>query len=174
MLTDSIITLRAPEPGDIDLLYIWENDASIWEDGAVRAPMSRKMIFDYVNNYSPDPGLACQLRLIITLNATNSPIGCVDLYDYDTLNRRSGVGIVIDEAHRNRGYGKAAVELLASYCHKSLGLHQLWAIVSRCNQASLALFNSCGFRSCGSLKSWIRTGETYRDALFFQRILVKS
>lgn len=172
MLTDGTITLRAPEPSDIDMLYLWENDSSIWEEGAVRAPMSRKMLFDYVNNYNPDPNAAGQMRMVIALNATGDAIGCLDLYDYDALNRRSGVGIVIDESHRNRGYGIASLELLAEYCRRSLGLHQLWAIVSRSNDSSLALFKRAGFRSCGSLKSWIRTGDSYRDALFLQRLLI--
>lgn len=174
MLTDGTITLRAPEPHDIDIMYMWENDASIWTDGSVRAPMSRKMLFDYVNGYNPDPNATGQLRMIITLCDSGETIGCIDLYDYDALNRRSGVGIVIDKAFRGRGYGRHSLELLAEYCRESLGLHQLWAIVSRKNQPSLSLFEKSGFRSCGSLRSWIRVGTSFHDALFFQRILVKS
>lgn len=174
MLTDNIISLRAPEPADIESMYLWENDATIWSDGAVRAPMSKKLLQDYVNCYNPDPNVTGQLRMIITLNTTGEALGCIDLYDYDALNRKSGVGIVIDGSFRRRGYGKNALLLLAEYCREELGLHQLWAIISRTNVASLSLFESAGFNTAGCLRSWIRRGESYSDALFFQKLLVRS
>lgn len=156
---------------DIDAMYRWENDESIWAEGAQRAPMSRKTLTDYVNCYNPDPNAAGQLRLIIELTATGEPVGCIDLYEYDSFNRRSGVGIVIDAACRGNGYGRMAVELLAGYSRKHLGLHQLWAVVGRENTASTAMFEACGFRSCGSLRSWIRVGTTWHDALMYQLLL---
>lgn len=171
MLTDGTISLRAPEPNDIDDMYVWENDASVWTDGCVRAPMSRKALYDYINSYNPDPCAAGQLRLIVELNTTETPIGMIDLFDFDPLNRRAGVGILLDSAHRGKGYGTATLRLLCDYARIHLGLHQLWAIVSRTNQPSLSLFASAGFKSCGSLRSWIRIGESYSDALFYQRLL---
>ena len=171
MLTDGTVSLRAPEPNDIDDMYVWENDPSVWVDGCVRAPMSRKALCDYVNSYNPDPAATGQMRLIIELNATGDPVGVIDLYDYDPLNRRAGVGILIDPAHRTHGYATATLRLLCDYAKIHLGLHQLWAIINRANQPSLQLFSTAGFRSCGSLRSWIRIGESYSDALFYQRLL---
>lgn len=172
MLTDGTILLRAPEPSDIDSMFRWENDAQIWTDGSTRAPTSRKMLHDFVNFYNPDPCAAGQLRLVIELIASQTPVGCVDLYDYDAVNRRSGVGIVIDPEHQRRGYGRDAIALLCNYCRDLLGLHQLWAIVNRCNSGSIALFERAGFVTCGSLRSWIRIGDRYSDALMYQRLLV--
>lgn len=171
MISNGTIELRAPEPFDIDDMYRWENDESIWAEGSQRAPMSRKTLADYVNCYNPDPNAAGQLRLVIELSDTGEAIGCVDLYEYDSFNRRSGVGIVIDSAHQHKGYGRMALCLLADYARKHLGLHQLWAIVSRENAASGAMFEACGFRSCGSLRSWIRIGTTWHDALMYQLLL---
>lgn len=171
MLTDGTITLRAPEPRDIDRMYLWENDSSIWIDGNTRAPMSHKLLHDFVEFYNPDPYVTSQLRLIIELNVTGEPVGSIDLYEFDGINRRSGVGIVIDPSFRRRGYASRSINLLSRYCHEHLGLHQIWAIVNRNNADSTHLFERCGFRTCGSLKSWIRKGDSYYDALMYQRLL---
>ena len=32
MLSGTIIKLRAIEPRDLDLMYVWENDTEIWKD----------------------------------------------------------------------------------------------------------------------------------------------
>ena len=172
MLTDGVIVLRAPEPADIDAMYLWENDPQIWAEGAVRTPMSRQMLHDFVMCYNPDPNSAGQLRLIIEEVETHEAVGCVDLYEYDAANRRAGVGIVIMPNWQRKCLATRALKLLANYCHESLGLHQLWAIAGRTNEASVRLFETCGYRSCGSLRSWIRRGETYSDALMFQHLLV--
>lgn len=171
MLTEGTITLRAPEPSDVNAMYLWENDPTIWIDGALRAPMQLKMLHDFVDSYNPDPAVAGQLRLIVTVNSTAAAVGCIDLYEYDSVNRRSGLGIVIDPAHQRCGYGHRAVELMARYCREMLGLHQLWSIAARENEASIRLFTGCGFSTCGSLRSWIRVADRYTDALMFQRLL---
>ena len=49
-------------------------------------------------------------------------------------------------------------------------MHQLAAVVAVDNAPSIALFKSCGFKSTGRLRSWIRRGRTYADALIFQRL----
>lgn len=172
MISDDKIKLRAPEPDDIDCMYIWENDPVIWADGALRAPMSRKMLSDFVNYYNPDPASAGQLRLIIEDTSNGMAIGCIDLYEYDSVNRRAGVGVVISREHQSKGFATRALNLMCNYCQVALGLHQLWAIISRTNYASLKLFSKCDFETCGNLRSWIRNGTSYTDALIMQRLLV--
>lgn len=172
MISDGVIGLRAPEPSDVDALYRWENDRSGWGDGDVRAPMSRQLLWDYVQNYNPDLYAAGQLRLVIAECDGGKAVGAVDLYEVDAMNRRAGVGIVVDAGCRGLGYGGRAVELLADYARKELGLHQLWAVAGRGNTASRALFDRCGFRISGCLQSWIRTGDSYVDAYFYQKLLV--
>ena len=59
---------------------------------------------------------------------------------------------------------------LCDYASTTLGMHQLAAVVAVDNAPSIALFKSCGFKSTGRLRSWIRRGRTYADALIFQRL----
>lgn len=173
MITDGVIFLRAPEPSDVDCLYFWENDSRSWNDGRVRAPMSRHILWQFVRDYNPDVLAAGQGRFMICLEqAGGVAAGMIDLYDVDALNRRAGIGIYIGAEFRKQGLAARALELLAGYSAKELGLHQLWAVAGVRNTASGSLFERCGFKVSGRLKSWIRVGESYGDAFVFQRLLV--
>lgn len=165
----SEISLRAPEPTDVDAMYRMENDPAVWPEGFTRAPMSRHMLSEYVANYSADPFAQGQLRMII--EADGEAVGMVDLYDVDAINRRAGVGIVIEASMRRRGLAREALNRIADYCATSLGLHQLHAVVAAGNDASRALFAACGYRTAGCLRSWVRVGRRYSDAYIYQLML---
>lgn len=170
MQSDNIkINLRAPEPSDLDTLYIWENDPELWPHGDNLAPVSRHALSSFLQNYSGDISSDGQLRLIMTL-PDGTPVGVVDLYDYSARNRRAGVGIFIQKDYRRRGYGLQALEWLAAYSSAHLGLHQLWAVVGADNVASRTLFKTAGYSTCGRLRSWLRRGRRYSDAVIYQRL----
>lgn len=171
MLSNGHIRLRALEAEDLDLLYIWENDTELWRSGSNIAPFSRKLLADYIASYDGDIFKAQQLRLMIVSVDTDTPVGMIDLYDFDAVNRRAAVGIMIDIAQQSRGYAGEALDLLCRYCHERLGMHQLYATVAVDNTASIALFHGCKFNTCGRLRSWQRHGESYTDAYIVQRLL---
>lgn len=171
MLSNDTIRLRALEPDDLDLLYVWENDTSMWGFGNNIAPFSRKQLAEYIDTYDGDIFKALQLRFMIVSVATDTPLGMIDLYDFDAVNRRAGIGIMVDTAMRSQGYGRQALDMLCRYCYDRLGLHQLYATVAVDNAPSLALFEGCKFKTCGKLRSWQRRGESYVDAYILQRLL---
>lgn len=164
------ITLRAPEPGDLDTLYLWENDPQLWPFGDAAAPLSRHMLAQYLDSYSGDIGRDGQLRLIVVERSSGKPVGIADLFDYHARDRRAGVGIFIDEAYRGRHYALQTLAWLSVYCPTHLGLHQLWAAVSADNRPSRRLFEAAGYKTCGRLRSWLRTGRRYSDAVIYQRL----
>lgn len=170
LLSNGRICLRAIEPTDIDLILSWENDSSAWYVGNTVAPYSRKILWDYVENYNPDIYSECQLRLMIVDCATEAAVGMVDLFDFDAHNRRSGVGIMIGHEFRNNGYGTDALNVLHGYARKFLGLHQLWAQIPADNDYSLAMFTNCGYKICGRLRSWLRHNERYFDVFVLQSL----
>ena len=166
------ITLRAPEPSDVDAMFRMENDPAVWPDGHTRAPLSRHLLAAYVDDYTPDAFAQGQLRLMI--DCDGETCGMVDLYDVDALNRRAGVGIVVETAMRGRGIGRRALEILTDYCSCQLGLHQLYAVVSAGNTASRVLFDHVGYKIAGCLRSWVRCGGRYSDAYVYQLMLPGS
>ena len=54
-------------------------------------------------------------------------VGCVDLFEYDMVNSRAGVGIFIDEKFRNKGFATKALSILKSICIKDYLITNLYA-----------------------------------------------
>lgn len=174
MLNDGTIRLRAPEPADLDTLYIIENDPSLWADGVTFAPLSRKQMFDYIDSYDGNIYSAGQLRLVIESVADGSVAGVIDLYDYDPVNLRAYVGVTVMASQRGHGVGHRALTLLCEYCRDSLHLHQLAAVVRAENRASVALFAGCGFTVTGHFPDWVRRGDDWVDAIHMQRLIIND
>ena len=168
LLSDEMLTLRAPEMSDLDMLFLWENDSSLWHVGNAIAPYSRKQLWEYIETYVADIFATRQLRFIIQENNSEKPIGTIDLFDFDPINRHASLGIYIQEDYRQKGYAKRAIEILCKYCSVHIGMHTLTAITSVNNNAGMKLFKSCGFSTSGCLRSWIRRSSTYEDAIVLQ------
>ena len=171
MLQGKRVRLRAPEPSDIDTFCRGENDTKAWDCGSTLAPMSRRQIERYVENYSADLIGDRQLRLVIEDMADNTALGALDLFDFDPLNSRCGIGIIIDEDARGKGIATEALSLVADYGRRHLGLHQLWCHVACDNNASRRLFAGAGFKMTGCLRQWLRRRDTYVDVEIYQLVL---
>ena len=164
------ISFRALEPGDIDILYKWENDISIWHLSSTVTPFSRHTLEEYILNAHQDIYTAKQLRLMIFINNTSETLGCIDLFDFDPLNLRAGVGILISNEFRNKGYASEAIELLSDYAFNTLHLHQLYCNITTENEASLKLFQNHDFKNIGLKKEWIRKKDQWLDEYMLQLI----
>ncbi len=168
------IRLRAPEPHDIDLLYNWENDPGIWRFSNTLLPFSRHKIEEFVLNSGTDIFQTKQARWMIEFEdgTDTGTIGSIDLFDYDPIHKRAGVGILIrDKAMRNKGYAGTALKILIDYSLNILSLHQLYCNISSDNKASLALFKKYGFEISGTRKDWLFYNEEWMDEYFLQLIL---
>ena len=162
------ISFRAPEPSDIDKLYKWENDTSIWQLSNTVTPFSRHTLEEYILNSHQDIYTAKQLRLMIVLNESGETVGCIDLFDFDPVNLNAGVGILICGDHRNNGYATEALSMLVDYAFKTLHLHQLYCNITTNNEASLNLFQKQNFKIIGTKKEWIRTNDGWLDEYMLQ------
>ncbi|MCK9343487.1 MAG: GNAT family N-acetyltransferase [Massilibacteroides sp.] len=167
-LKNDIIRLRALEPKDLDVLYEWENDSSLWRDGCTLSPFSRYVLSKYIAETQQDIYSEHQLRLLICDTKHNIPIGAVDLYDFDPHNRRAGIGIMISTAYQRQGFGIHALKLIQQYAFFFLHINQLYAFISIRNTKSISLFEKCNFMESGHLKNWLMTEQGYTDALLFQ------
>lgn len=171
------IALRALEPADLDILFEWENDTSIWMVSGTLAPFSRFVLEQYLASAHLDIYAHKQLRMVIDLldDEDNSedtiPIGCIDLFDFDPKNRRAGVGILIgDKDMRNRGYATQALELIINYAFKTLDVHQLYCGITTDNEPSLRLFKKLGFEVTGLKQDWVYYDSKYHDEYTLQLI----
>ena len=169
-LEGELTRLRALEAEDVDLLYVWENDPAVWGVSGTLAPVSRHPLRRFLDEPRFDLYAARQLRLVVeTLDGR--AVGLVDLFEFEPVDLRAGVGILIHGAgDRGRGFASDALDVLCRYARQVLGLHQLWCSVAPDNAASLALFRRAGFVECGRKREWRRTPDGWADELLLQKI----
>ncbi len=171
-LEGKTIRLRAVEPADIDTMYRWENDPSVWRVSGTTAPFSRAMLERFLEEQRYDIFQSRQLRLIIETLADNRPVGTLDLFEFDPLACRAGLGILIHSSEdRGCGYAADTLAVLSEYARQTLRLHQLWCDVGTENVASLALFRHAGFTEVGIKRDWQWSPEGYTDEIMMQKIL---
>ncbi|MFH0867585.1 MAG: GNAT family N-acetyltransferase [Bacteroidota bacterium] len=164
------LSFRAPEPSDVDLLYKWENDTRIWHLSNTVTPFSRHVLEEYILNAHQDIYSAKQLRLMILNNINNHVIGCIDLFDFDPANLRAGVGILISDEHRDKGYATEALEMIIDYAFNTLHLHQLYSNITADNVSSMKLFKKAGFEIIGLKKDWQHSKNSWIDEYLLQLI----
>ena len=165
------ISLRAPELEDLDLLFIWENEPSIWQVSGTLTPFSRYILKQYLEHAGKDIYEAKQLRLMIQLKSNQRPVGAVDLFDFDPHHHRAGIGILIaDPSDRRQGYAREALETVIAYCFDVLHLHLVYCNIAAGNSASIKLFEEAGFEECGRKKEWLYNGSSYEDELLYQKV----
>ena len=166
------IYLRALESTDLEQLYSFENDQSIWKVSNTLAPFSKDVLELYLNSSHQDIYTNKQLRLMICLIKTNEMIGTIDLFDFEPLHLRVGVGVLIFEAFRKNGYAFEALQLIKEYTQSTLLLHQLYCNISSLNKESISLFEKCGFKKVGIKKEWNQISKNnFADELLYQLIL---
>ncbi len=77
---------------------------------------------------------------------SETPVGTIDLFDFDPHHMRAGIGILVaSTTQRRRGYASDAFSTLLNYCRDVLMLHQVYCHIQASNQASQRLFGGCGF-----------------------------
>lgn len=170
LLDNNHIHLRAPEPEDLDILYRWENDTSLWEYGASITPYSRFALKQYLIDTKNDIYSDRQLRLMVVNNMDGTVIGSVDLYNFDPFHRRAGVGILIDCKYRKQGFGLMTLELLEEYAFEFLNLKQLHALIPENNTGSVELFAKANYTTAGKLKEWLSKENVFENVLLVQKI----
>ncbi|GHT67476.1 N-acetyltransferase [Bacteroidia bacterium] len=169
-LENENLLLRALEPEDLDDLYRWENDSELWKYGSTLAPYSKFALRDYLISSMNDLVQCKQLRLVAVDKKTGKSMGTIDLYDYDPINLRAGIGILLDTAYRHKGFGKHILELIQEYAFRVLHLNQLFAYIPESNISSFKLFTACGYEQCGLLKAWKKTAGGFEDVYVVQII----
>lgn len=166
------VYLRLLETTDIEAVLSIENNQDFWGISGTQKAFSRAIIKEYLANAQASIKDVGQLRLAVCLKKSNLLIGLIDLFNYDDFHKRAGVGIVIERPeYRRKGYSSQALKLLSQFARDALGLKQLYANILIENEASIALFERCGFEKIGIKKKWRRVGDDFKDELLYQHIV---
>tara|TARA_Y100000389_G_scaffold50853_1_gene46559 strand:- start:1694 stop:2197 length:504 start_codon:yes stop_codon:yes gene_type:complete len=165
------LKLRALEPYDLEMVYDIENDKSLWVYSNTTSPFSRHTLKKFIENSHLDIIEHKQLRLVIADD--DNSYGFIDLYDYDFINRRVGLGIIIFKKYRSKGIGLISLQLTEDYLLEHVPIHQVYANISSTNKESISLFEKSDFVNVGLKKDWIFYNNQFNDELLFQKILNK-
>ena len=170
MLKGEKVTLRAMEPSDIEVLFMWENDVTNWQVSNTHAPFSRHVLEQFVNSEN-DIFLNKQLRMIIVENESGNTIGTIDLFEFDPLHLKAGIGILIaDKEFRRKGLAKESLHLLIEYAFDMIKVHQLFCHIQTKNTGSVKLFEGLGFEITGTKKDWSMNNGEWENQHFLQLI----
>lgn len=167
-LKDDSISLRSPEPEDLELMYTMENDTTLWSAGNATLPYSRYTLRAYLEQSSQDLITERQARFVIE-TADGERAGMIDLAEYDPINSRAEVCIGVLGSYRGKGIATYALQLLCKYAEERLHLHQLYAYIPQWNKESIRLFEKCGFKNNAILKDWLKEKDGYCDVILMQK-----
>ncbi|MDR1583445.1 MAG: GNAT family N-acetyltransferase [Prevotellaceae bacterium] len=171
-LESDTVKLRAVEPSDIDLLYLWENDPKVWIISESITPYSRFELEKYILSEG-DIFANKQLRLMIDCkqNGAYLTVGTVDLFDFNPVHSRAGLGIMIySPENRGKGYASEALNMLIEYTFTVLNISVLYCNISAGNHKSINCLEKAGFEKCGLKKSWNNTPNGREDEIMLQLI----
>ncbi|MGI6794606.1 GNAT family N-acetyltransferase [Bacteroides sp. KG68] len=162
------VCLRAMEPEDLEVMYEMENDPQMWGITNFTVPYSKFVLKQYIENSECDMFADRQLRLMIVRIEDNAVIGTIDITEFVPMHARGEIGIAIRRKYQGNGYAKEALSLLCNYAFDFLHMKQLIVHITSDNEASIRLFESCGFVSCGLLREWWRVEGSYKDVVLLQ------
>jgi len=163
-----MVELVIPKKSHLNNLLSWENDLINSEFTDFPTFHSKDQWVEFLS--SPhDLFLNNQLRLMI--KTEGEIIGCIDIFDYDLVNSRAGVGVFIDLEWRKKGLAFKSIEQLKLKASSEFLLNQLYATIYSSNKNSLKLFQSSGFVINGTKKQWVRRQEQFEDVHFLQCFL---
>jgi len=163
------INLRALEPTDLDFLFTTENNEQFWNISSTQLPFSKYILQQYIKNAHQDIYEAKQYRFVIC-NAENTPIGMIDLFDFNPQHKRVGIGLLILPEHQKNGYASEALEMVIDYAFSYLDVHQIYANITSNNLKSMALFKKNNFKQVGIKKDWLYSNATFKDEILYQLI----
>lgn len=171
MLKYKNIVLRAMEPQDATLLYNWENDQELWYVSETLAPYSLHQLKLFIEqSLTQDIFGSKELRLMIC-NEQDTVFGIADLFKFDPLNQKIGIGIVVHKKYRNQGIASNTIKIIKDYVFGVLHVNQIWCNININNTESIKLFRKSGFEQSGILKQWVKnTNGKYEDVIFMQCI----
>lgn len=153
------VLLRAVELSDADLLRDMMNDPDIERMmGGYSFPISQHQQIKWIENLINEKNV---FRAIIDVNGT--AVGTVILTDIDMRNGTAEAHIKLARtSERGKGYGTDAMSALVRYCFDELRLHCVYCGVKEDNIASQKMFEKCGFKKEGCLRS-----RVYRDGRYY-------
>ena len=100
------------------------------------------------------------IKMLGIFSISDEVIGALTLLRIVFSEKRCELDLFLaTEAHRNKGFGTEAINLIKKYAQKELGLTRIYADVSEKNLRMQALLKKCGFLNCKAFKGGMPDGS---------------
>jgi RimJ/RimL family protein N-acetyltransferase len=162
-----LVTLRAIEKCDLELLHRWANDPVTQNGiGELHFPSSMSFHESWFESLRADK---LNQRFVVDVPDVGA-IGIASIVNIDWRNRHAWHGLVLgDSSHRGKGYGVDAILAAMRYAFEELNLERLDGSMIEYNTASLATY-------CGSKVGWKEEGRKrnyfYRKGRYWDQVIV--
>lgn len=163
------IKLRAIESEDNAILLEMMNDPDIeMMVGGYSWPSSMAEQMKWFSKLENNSSI---LRCIIANKENDEAIGTLILNEIDMKNGTGHIHIKIaNGSERGKGYGTDAINTIVSYAFSELRLNCIFANILAYNEASVHLFEKCGFSRDGILRSRVFKQGKYVDLLSYSKL----
>jgi RimJ/RimL family protein N-acetyltransferase len=159
-----MVTLRAIEKEDLELLHKWANDPEIqnWI-GGWHFPTNKIDQEKWFNSLSVNS--LNQRFAIETVDL--GLIGTANLVNIDWKNKNGHHGMLLgDRDIRGKGLGVDTVMAIMKYAFEELGLNRLDGSMIEYNEASLKLYiGKCGWKEEGRKRKWYFRKNKFWDSI---------
>jgi len=151
------IILRAIEKKDLPLLHVWFNDPDlVFGLGDIHFPSSLLQQEKWLERMQKNEAT---IRLMAQ-EIGGPTIGYTGFWNIHWRDRRAEHAVVIDPAYRGKKYGQEVILTCARYAFEEMDLSRLDATILAANPASLKVYQACGFKVEGTLRSHaLRNGK---------------
>ena len=163
MITAEDIYLRPVSMRDFRIIHEWENNPEFWPVTGTPGPFSEADIEEFIRT-SGNLFSHHQMRWIICSKRDDQPIGALDVFEYNAIDKTAGMGILIAEKrNRKRGFAHQAISVFCKFAFETLHLNSLHCIVYLDNTSSIKLFEKNKFQAKGI--SYFKNKKTIRYQL---------
>lgn len=163
-LSGTKVNLRPGIESDYGLLYKWYNDKELnrlagWSNS--KATMN-KLRYNMSKSFGYDP-----MNLMIE-NKEGTPIGTIQLYDFDEQDKCCKLGIRIgDRDYWSKGYGEDAVKTLLEYAFMKIDIYRVTLKVYEYNERAVHCYLKCGFQTEGRTRQ-----SAFIDGRYYDEIIM--
>ncbi|GAC1386366.1 MAG: GNAT family protein [Ktedonobacteraceae bacterium] len=171
MIQGEKICLRIVTRTDLVLLTAWENDLQVHSE---YNSFGLRSADSYEKGFAENGLLSAQYGLLLIVTQENIVVGFVSYhqarYGPNEGSTAYNIGISIAAAHRSKGYGTDAQQLLAAYLFSTYPIIRVEATTDRENVPEQRALEKAGFTREGVLRQaqW-RTGK-WHDVVVFSKL----
>jgi RimJ/RimL family protein N-acetyltransferase len=167
VLTDGVIILRPPEPGDADAIYEACQDPEIQRWTGVPSPYLREHSTGWLERAAAERAAGKALAFL-AVDDEGTLLGNFSLMELDHTPDYGEIGYWVAKEARGKGVASRAVALLRDYAATELGLEVIELIIHEGNQLSRRVAERTGFLDIGELRVAPRQeGATERDHMVY-------